>query len=51
MAIMVIAGVVTPAGQRAADPDHASVQTFVLVKDGHCWRVTAFHNTRQQVQP
>ncbi len=51
VAIMVIAGVVTPAGQRAAGPDHASVQTFVLFKDGDRWRVTAFHNTRQQARP
>jgi uncharacterized protein (TIGR02246 family) len=49
-AIMVISGVVTLAGQSATAPDHKSVQTFVLIKnDGH-WRVTAFQNTRQQVQ-
>ena len=48
VAIMVIPGAVTPAGQSAAAPDHESVQTFVLVKDGNRWRVTAFHNTRRQ---
>ena len=50
VAIMVISGVVTLAGQSATGPDHESVQTFVLIKNGSRWRVTAFHNTRQQVQ-
>ena len=50
VAIMVISGVVTLAGQSATGPDHESVQTFVLIKDGDRWQVTAFHNTRQQVQ-
>jgi uncharacterized protein (TIGR02246 family) len=50
VAIMVISGVVTLAGQSATGPDHESVQTFVLIKDGNRWRVAAFHNTRQQVQ-
>jgi len=42
--------VVTLAGQSATGPDHESVQTFVLIKNGSHWRVGAFHNTRQQVQ-
>ena len=46
VAIMVISGVVTPAGQSATSPDHGSVQTFVLVKNGNRWRVAAFQNTR-----
>jgi len=49
VAIMVISGVVTPAGQRATGPDHQSVQTFVLVKNSSRWRVAAFQNTRQKV--
>jgi hypothetical protein len=48
---MVTPGVVTPAGQSATAPVHASVQTFVLFKNGNHWRVTDFHNTRQQAQP
>jgi uncharacterized protein (TIGR02246 family) len=47
VAIMVISGVVTLAHQSATGPDHESVQTFVLVKDGSRWLVAAFHNTRQ----
>lgn len=50
VAIMVIPGVVTLAGQTGAGPDHDSVQTFVLTKDGGRWRVAAFHNTRRPVQ-
>jgi len=50
VAIMVISGVVTLAGQSATGPDHESVQTFALIKNGSRWRVTAFHNTRQQVR-
>src|ERR1700677_5095857 len=50
VAIMVISGVVTLAGQSATGPDHESVQTFVLIKNGSSWRVAAFHNTRQQAQ-
>ena len=46
-AIMVVSGVVTLASQLTTGPDHESVQTFVLVKDGDRWRVTAFHNTRR----
>jgi hypothetical protein len=38
------------AGQSATGPDHESVQTFVLIKNGTRWRVAAFHNTRQQVR-
>jgi len=38
-------------GQSATGLDHESVQTFVLIKNASRWRVTAFHNTRQQVQP
>ena len=49
VAIMVISGVVTLAHQSATGPDHQSVQTFVLVKDGNRWLVAAFHNTRRQV--
>ena len=49
-AIMVVSGVVTLAGQGATGPDHKSVQTFVLIKNDGQWRVTAFHNTRQQAQ-
>jgi uncharacterized protein (TIGR02246 family) len=51
VAIMVIPGVVTLAGQSPTGPDHESVQTFVLTKDGNHWRVAAFHNTRQIMQP
>jgi uncharacterized protein (TIGR02246 family) len=47
VAIMVISGVVTLAHQSATGPDHESVQTFVLTKNGSRWRVAAFHNTRQ----
>jgi uncharacterized protein (TIGR02246 family) len=50
VAIMVISGVVTLAGQSATGPDHESVQTFVLTKNANRWRVAAFQNTRQQVQ-
>ena len=50
VAIMVIPGVVTLAAPSATGPGHQSVQTFVLVKDGDQWRVTAFQNTRQQAQ-
>jgi len=50
VAIMVISGVVTLANQSATGPDHKSVQTFVLSKDGNRWRVTAFQNTRQQAR-
>lgn len=50
VAIMVISGMVTLAGQSATGPDHKSVQTFVLTKDGNRWRVAAFHNTRKQEQ-
>ena len=49
VAIMVISGVVTLAGQSATGPDHQSVQTFVLTKNVNRWRVAAFHNTRRQV--
>jgi uncharacterized protein (TIGR02246 family) len=49
VAIMVISGAVTPAGLSATGPDHRSVQTFVLVKNGNRWRVAAFQNTRQKV--
>ena len=49
VAIMVISGAVTPAGQSAASPDHQSMQTFVLVKNGSRWRVAAFQNTRRKV--
>lgn len=48
VAIMVTPGVVTPAGQSATGPDHQSVQTFVLIKDGGRWQFAAFHNTRLQ---
>jgi uncharacterized protein (TIGR02246 family) len=48
VAIMVTAGAVTPARQHAAGPDHESVQTFVMIKNGDRWQVAAFHNTRQQ---
>jgi uncharacterized protein (TIGR02246 family) len=50
VAIMVISGVVTRAGQSATGSDHQSVQTFVLTKDASRWRVAAFHNTRRQAQ-
>jgi len=48
VAIMVIPGEVTLAGQSATD--HESLQTFVLVKNGDRWRVAAFQNTRKQAQ-
>lgn len=51
VAIMVISGAVTRADEAATAPGHESVQTFVLVKRAGRWRVTAFQNTRQQVQP
>jgi uncharacterized protein (TIGR02246 family) len=50
VAIMVTSGAVTLASQSATGPDHESVQTFVLSKNGSYWRVAAFHNTRRQVQ-
>jgi uncharacterized protein (TIGR02246 family) len=50
VAIMVTPGVVVLAGQSATGPDHESAQTFVLIKNGGHWRVTAFHNSRQQAQ-
>lgn len=50
VAIMVAVGAVTLATQRATDPDHDAVQTLVLVKNRNQWRITAFHNTRQQTQ-
>jgi uncharacterized protein (TIGR02246 family) len=50
VAIMVISGVVTLAGQSAAGPGHQSVQTFVLIKNVDRWRVAAFQNTRRPVQ-
>lgn len=50
VAIMVIPGVVTLAGQSPTDPDHESVQTFVLTKNGDRWRVAAFQNTRKPAQ-
>lgn len=46
VAVLVTAGVTTPAGQDTAD--HAAVQTFVLTKTGDRWEVTAFQNTRRQ---
>ena len=51
VAIMVTSGSVTLADQSATGPDHQSVQTFALIKNGNRWQVTAFHNTRQQAQP
>jgi uncharacterized protein (TIGR02246 family) len=48
VAVMVASGAVMLAGQIATGPDHVSVQTFVLVKNGNLWRVAAFHNTRKQ---
>ena len=51
VAIMVTPGSVTLAGQSATGPDHQSVQTFVLIKNGNRWQATAFHNTRRQAQP
>jgi uncharacterized protein (TIGR02246 family) len=50
VAIMVTSGAVVLAGQSATGPDHESVQTFVLIKNGDRWRVAAFHNTRRQVR-
>lgn len=50
VAIMVITGAVTRAAQASTGPDHQSVQTFVLTKQASSWRVTAFQNTRQQLQ-
>lgn len=51
VAVMVLTGAVTIASQRETGPDHRSVQTFVLTKDGGRWRVAAFHNTRRQERP
>jgi uncharacterized protein (TIGR02246 family) len=50
VAVMVISGAVTLAGQSATGPDHESVQTFVLTKNGTGWRVAAFQNTRRQAR-
>lgn len=49
-AIMVTSGAVALASRSATGPDHHSVQTFVLIKNGHRWQVAAFHNTRQQAE-
>jgi uncharacterized protein (TIGR02246 family) len=49
VAIMVTSGAVMLADQGETGPDHESVQTFVLVKNGDRWQITAFHNTRRQV--
>lgn len=46
VAIMVISGAVTRAGEAATGASHQSVQTFVLTKNADCWRVAAFQNTR-----
>ncbi|TNC23391.1 SgcJ/EcaC family oxidoreductase [Amycolatopsis alkalitolerans] len=51
VAIMVTSGAVTLANEGAPGPDHDSVQTFVLVKNGDRGQITAFHNTRRQAQP
>lgn len=51
VAIMVTSGAVTLAGQGATGPDHESVQTFVLTKNGDGWRIAAFHNTRLADRP
>jgi uncharacterized protein (TIGR02246 family) len=50
VAIMVTSGAVTLAEQKTTDPDHESIQTFVLIKAGDRWRATGFHNTRRQPQ-
>ena len=50
VAIMITSGAVTLADQGAAGPDHRSVQTFVLIKSDDRWRITAFHNTREQAR-
>lgn len=50
VAIMVTSGSVALANQSTTGPDHQSVQTFALIKNGNRWQVTAFHNTRQQAQ-
>jgi uncharacterized protein (TIGR02246 family) len=46
VAILVTSGAVITAGQSATDPDHQSVQTFVMIKDDGHWQVAAFQNTR-----
>lgn len=51
VAIMVLPGAVTRAGESAAGPDHESVQTFMLTRGGSGWRIAAFQNTRQQPRP
>ena len=50
VAIMVTSGSVALANQSTTGPDHQSVQTFALIKNGNRWQVTSFHNTRQQAQ-
>lgn len=50
VAIMVTSGAVTLADQGATGPEHEAVQTFVLTKNGDRWQITAFQNTREQVQ-
>lgn len=49
VAVMIASGAVTLASQSVAGPDHESVQTFVLTRNGGHWRVAAFHNTRRQM--
>src|SRR5260370_34794964 len=51
VAIMVIPGVVTLAGQSATGLDPESRQTFVLIKNPSRWRGTALHHTRPHVPP
>jgi uncharacterized protein (TIGR02246 family) len=46
VAIMVIPGVVTRAGERATGPGHDAVQTFVLTRNDDGWRIASFQNTR-----
>jgi uncharacterized protein (TIGR02246 family) len=49
VAIMVLPGMVAPAGHAATGPHHQAVQTFVLTKNGDHWRVASFQNTRREV--
>lgn len=37
--------------QRGLPPDRLSRQTYVLVRDGAGWTITAFHNTRVRPTP
>ena len=47
-AIVINKGAVVPAGQAGASAETASVETWVLSRQGGNWRVAAFHNSPEQ---